>query len=556
MFDSLLSKRSRRDGHAIRRFPLRLHVSIIFAGLIFVSLLSTSTYSIVQTRRIIENASSRVYKGILRSVVQQINQISGPARAVVDLMALDDIVTAPDAAARLRRIGSLRAALAQGAYVSAIYVGYRNGDFFIMRKGTEEAVRASFGAPAGTAYIVQAIDRKPDGSRDNLMIFFDATLREIKSAPDTSYDLDPRQRDWFKHATASAETVETDPYVFYATKEIGTTVARRSPDGQAVVGVDLTLKDISTALAELSPTRSAELVLFTADRKVVASNWPDSLPAAATADTQARLRSLSELDHHALWTPPSDEPSGRDKLSFTALADDRDWRVSINRIGSIGELPSYLGIAIPKDELLSDADRIQRTLILVSVAILIISLMAAWLLARRVSRPLRTLADQTRAIVSFDFSDASVIRSRIVEVHELSSAMQSMRATIRRFLEIGRALATESDFAPLLDRMLAEMIDVAQATGGLFYLREEKEDYLRRELVRTRNGPASVEISGARDRIAMDDQSTLVGAIARERVLTHRRMKRADLEPAAAAVASHIGVVSDEVEVIVVPLLD
>lgn len=556
MFDQPARGRSRHVGPASWRFSLRWHVGTIFVCLLLASLLTTSTYSIVQSRRIIENASSSVYKGIQRSVVQQIDQISAPARAVADLMALDDIVVAQDFDTRLQSVGFLRAALAQSSNISAAYVGYQNGDFFIMRKVTADAQRTSFGAPADTAYIVQAIERKAGAPRENIMLFFDASLREIGRAANASYDLDPRQRDWFKLAAASAGTIETDPYVFYATKEVGTTFARRSPDGQAVVGVDLTLKDISQALAELSPTPSAELLLFTMDGRVVASNRPDSLPLAATADSQTRLRTLGELDHRALWASSGAAPSNRDQAFFTVRLDDRDWRVSIDHIASIGDLPSYLGIAIPRDELLSDVDRMQRTLMWVSAAILALALIVAWLLARRVSRPLRKLADQTRAIEDFDFSDAPEIRSRILEVHELSNAMQAMRTTIRRFLEIGRALATESDFAPLLDRILAEMINVASATGGIFYLREEKEDYLKRELVRTRNGPASLDIPGAHQRIAMNDDSTVIGVVAQQHTLIHRRVKRDGLTPAGEAVVSHLGLASAEFESIAIPLLD
>ncbi|HEY4135096.1 MAG TPA: HD domain-containing phosphohydrolase [Alphaproteobacteria bacterium] len=538
------------------RLSLRWHISSIFVCLLIASLLTTSVYSIVQSHRIIENASSNVYDGILRGVGQQIGQISAPARAVVNLVAADEIVAAEDTAARLRRIGLLGAALSQNARISAIYVGYGNGDFFILRKTVDGASRASFGAPDNAAYVVQAIERAPDGARSNLMIFLDDGLQEVGRAPDAGYDLDPRERDWFKRALAANETIETDPYLFYATNEAGTTFARRSPDGGAVVGADLTLQDISAALAALTPTASAELMLFTGDRKIVASNRPDFLQAAATAaDAPARLPSLDEAGQAELWEPRVIAAAG-DKLFIAARSQGRDWRVSVGRVANDDDLPTYLGIAVPTEELLSDADRIQRTLIWVSAAILAAALIVAWLLAHRVSRPLRRLADQARAIEDFDFSDAPAIRSRILEVHELSHAIQAMRMTIRRFLKIGRALVRERDFAPLLDRILAEMIDVTQATGAIFYLREEKEDYLRRHLVRRRSGAAPADIPGGRQRVSMHDDGTVIGLVSRQRSLIHRHVKRADLDPAGEAVVSHLGLAGDEFESITIPLLD
>ena len=556
MFDVPLIRRDRPERPVSWRLPLRWQITTIFAGLVLAALLTTSSYSIVESRRLIENASFGVYQNIRGNIVQRIDHISATARLVVELAAFDDIVAAPDTATRLQRVPALRAALVENSHISAIYVGYANGDFLIMRVATGAALRAAFGAPANTAYIVQAIERSPGGVRSTLVVFFDFSLRELRRTTDSAYDIDPRQRGWYQRAVASDETIETDPYIFYGTREIGTTLARRSADGKAVVGVDLTLKDISSALLALTPTRSAELLLFTADHNVIASNRPDALMPVATNGASVRLRTVSELDRHALWTPFRDESSMPNPSYFMVRAEDRDWRVSVDRIAAIGGHSSYLGIAVPMDELLSGSVRIQNTLIAVSAAILALALVAAWALALRVSEPLKRLADGARAIQDFDFSDIGEIRSRIAEVHDLSSATRAMQTTIRRFLEIGRALATESEFPPLLDRILAEMIEVAEATGGFIYLREDKEDYLRRELARTRSGPVSNDIAGTHQRIAMNDDSTVIGLIAQKRAMIHRRVKRADLNPAGEAVVAHLGLVRDAFESIAIPLLD
>lgn len=538
------------------RLPLRWQITTIFAGLVLLALVTTGGYSIVESRQLIDNASLGVYQGIRENMVMRIGQISASAHDILDLIRFDDIVAARDTETRLRRVAAFQTALVENPHISAIYVGYRNGDFLIMRVAADPALRRGFGAPASTVYIVQAVERKSGDKQTALAVFFDRHLREIGRVPDSGYDIDPRERGWYKRAVASEQTIQTDPYVFFRTREIGTSFARRSEDGNAVIGIDFTLKGISSALATLAPTRSARLLLFTADKQVVASNIPDSVIPVTDAGAEIRLRKISEIGDRDLWKPLEDRNSGPGVVSSTAHAGNRDWRVSVDQITAADGLSPYLGIAIPVDELLAGAVRIQNTLIIISLAILAFALVAAWALALRVSEPLKKLADQARATQEFDFSDIGDIHSRIVEVHDLSDAMRTMQITIRRFLEIGRALTSESDLASLLDRILAEMVEVSNATGGFIYLREDKEDYLRRELARTRNGPIPNEVPGTSQRLAMNDDSNVIGLIARRRTMVHRRVKRAALDAHGEAVVSHLGLRADEFESIAIPLLD
>ena len=63
---------------------------------------------------------------------------------------------------------------------------------------------------------------------------------DARNMPD--YRFDPRTRPWYQRAHEKEGTVIVEPYVFFTTRAVGTTLARRTEDGAAVMGLDATLQ--------------------------------------------------------------------------------------------------------------------------------------------------------------------------------------------------------------------------------------------------------------------------------------------------------------------------
>lgn len=82
---------------------------------------------------------------------------------------------------------------------------------------------------------------------------------------------------------------------------------------------------------------------------------------------------------------------------------------------------------------------------------------------------------EAQRIQEFRFNGDKAISSPILEIDRLAQAMGSMELTIRKFLEISAALASEHRFERLLERVLDETIAVATADGGMIYLLEDDE---------------------------------------------------------------------------------
>jgi hypothetical protein len=80
------------------------------------------------------------------------------------------------------------------------------------------------------------------------------------------------------------------------------------------------------------------------------------------------------------------------------------------------------------------------------------------------------LAREAEAIRHFDFSQPIKVDSRVLEINDLTLTMDSMKRTIRRFLDINMAMSSEKDFDRLLPRLLSETLSAADADAGILYL--------------------------------------------------------------------------------------
>lgn len=137
---------------------------------------------------------------------------------------------------RLPYLPALAESLAGSELVSAIYLGYPDGDFLLIRDLEGVKSEAELAGPTGSRYLMQSVERENDGNTvRGVWQFYDENLRLMteRSLPD--YRFDPRSRTWFSRALAADSTVVTEPYVFFTTREIGVTMARLSPGTGAVL---------------------------------------------------------------------------------------------------------------------------------------------------------------------------------------------------------------------------------------------------------------------------------------------------------------------------------
>ncbi len=139
--------------------------------------------------------------------------------------------------------------------IAAVYVGYSNGDFFLLRPIRSEGDRNKYSAPAETSFMIQSIEHVGSALQGSY-IFLDSGLRELKVDPQAEYPKKyfPRQRPWFQEAVKTSNVITTPPYLFFANHRAGVTIAKQAENRQAVVTIDIELDALGKNLAEQKPT--------------------------------------------------------------------------------------------------------------------------------------------------------------------------------------------------------------------------------------------------------------------------------------------------------------
>jgi len=463
-----------------RRFPLHVHISTLFIVLILLVGGIIGGLGYRSSHEILETTVGELNTRIGRETLSEFTNLIGPAEMATRLVSHDGITRTNSLAERLNYLGFMRAALDNSAALTSLYVGYGNGDFFMLRRFHSAAEGQSFNAPPQAVYMVQSIEHSGEQGRGNF-IFFDAALKHLRSddLPDYAMAYDPRTRGWYQAAQASAGQIKTPPYVFFTSQTVGTTIANRANNADAVVGADIRLETLDQSLARQKVTPGSHVVLANREGQTIADeNMAQAIKSLTAPDGKPALPRLNDLGIPVLarlaeLLPMLDDTSNGRDLALTV--DGAGWHASLRPVQLEGAKPLYLITAIPDAELMVAAERLMRHAALATVLVILLAIPITWLLARAISGPLRQLAHEAEAIRHFEFSQPVKVDSLVLEVNELTVTMDSMKRTIRRFLDVTHAIADEKDFDRLLPRLLSETMAAAGAEAGVLYLADNAQ---------------------------------------------------------------------------------
>ncbi|WP_456107306.1 hypothetical protein [Pseudomonas paeninsulae] len=446
-----------------RRFPLHVHISVLFTLLLLLIGIVLGLFNYQQNSQIIFSSSAKLFERIQQDVQKDLRHTYLPINHLLSMLVLNRDTQATDLQGRLALLEPLAQALRDNPKLASLYLGYADGDFFMLRPLRSETVKQLLAAPEQATYQVWSIDRSATGVEVHYL-FFDDALNLISQQQRPLEAFDPRSRSWYLSASSHAEQITTAPYVFFSTQQVGTTLTRRAGP-TSVLAADLTLSDLSTTLAQHQVTANSQVILFDAKGNTVA--YPDSTRLLLMHNGKAYLTPARDLSPElaTLLADGLDAPhQGVLELS------ERRWVVSRSHIQEGGPQGLYLALLVPEDELLADAYRIRWQGALITLTALLLCLPLGWLASRIMAKPLRALVLEAEAIRRFDFDHPSSGHSLVLEVDQLAKSMARMKETIASFLEVSASLCAETRLETLLERILQETVAISAAHGGLIYL--------------------------------------------------------------------------------------
>lgn len=452
-----------------RRFPLHVHISVMFTCLLLLTGVVLGLFNYRQTTEIILASSEKLFERIEQDVRRDVQATYEPIRHLLSLLAYNPATRATALQQRLALLGPFSQALKDNPDLASLYLGYDNGDFFMLRPLRTEALKTQLNAPASASYQLWSIEHGDGAQARSQSLFFDQGLNLIHRREQADGAFDPRTRAWFSSARSDSDQITTQPYLFFSTRNVGTTLARRSGE-HAVLGADLTLAQLSATLATHRVTPATEIALFDSDGNAIA--YPDS-QRLIIDDRTARLAKAADL------SPELAALLGTASAGARLEVAGRQWIVARSSLQEGGPRGLQLALLVPEDELLADAYRLRWQGALITLATLLLCLPLGWLTSRILVKPLCGLVQEADAIRSFNFDFPPSRRSPVLEIDQLSLSMARMKDTLASFFRITDSLSAETRFAPLLERVLFETVKIGQAQAGLIYLRDNDSDRMQ-----------------------------------------------------------------------------
>lgn len=453
------------------RRRLDTHLALVFGVTVTLALVGIIYFVNNRAAAILEGATTSLFAQMTRQTRANIDDAFADLDVMTEIFAVAPQLQEQSLNKESALLKQFRALMIAKPFTSAIYVGYDDGSFFLLRQLTSPAARQNLSAPPDARYFMQTI-HNTDSGREAVFSFLDEQLKTITSVDRPDFFYDPRNRRWYYDAFATDGSILTDPYRFFATGENGITIARRLASNRGVIAVDLSLADLSQELRRIKSTPSSEIIIADPAGAVIAASNPDAEVPTAFQNSRSRgaIDAKSTVVPTMLTAVRAHEAS-----DHTSVITDggRLWTMHVAPLQS-GNWTFAMAVAMPQDEIMAGVRQIVTTLGWISLGLVIVVIIAIHLTARAVSRPLVTIAKEAAAIRSFNFKEtADKGHYSVVEIDTLSRSIRDARMTIRRFIEIGRALSAELDPDRLMQRLLQETISISSSEDGLILLTED-----------------------------------------------------------------------------------
>jgi hypothetical protein len=467
-----------------KRYPLHLHIASLFTILVLLIGITLAWVSYKQISDLTFETTEILFTKTIDELELQFQREYRPVATSVRLLSSAAISEASNLDDRMRHIPILAEVLRDEPQIAGFGIGYTNGDYFIMRPLNTTHLRTVFKAPEEAVFMIDHISHNEGGDNRQIRIFLTDHLEPVGESLFSQTSYDPRVRPWYRQAGASSDIQVTSPYLFFFTKKIGITLSRTSARGGSTVAADITLDNLSLILQKNRITPSTFSLIFNAEEEVLSHSTragsalddmpTDSIPLLSELPEQLaeRIRDLANRES--------------DVVPF--MYNDERWFGTVRNISTGNRLSIKLMIAAPERELLAAAFEVRKTSIMIIIGVVLLVLPIAWFIANQIASPLRKLAHDARGIADFNFDNELDVDSIVLEVDQLSSAMESMRITISNFFDLISSLSAESDINRLLDRVTDETMQASAAEAAVIYLLSDQETELIAQPIRLGNG--------------------------------------------------------------------
>ena len=483
-FGKLRLRRLRRRREP-RFYSLHFSIGALFTTLILVLGATLVLYNFSRHRALALDAAAALFSEVARNAAGAARELYAPVEALVEQSARLNVGGGETLDELPLSIDYFAESLASHRQLDAIYLGFDDGNFFLVRALRGDALtHRLLDAPDDTAFVVQRIERDRFEQPRYLTAYHDGDLRQLGLNRDFVTGYDPRQRPWYHDAMGSESTIVTDFYRFFTSGAIGATLARRMQGGGAVIGADIRLETISASLQSPSLPAAARVLLFTEEGEILAYNDAAWLARRSRVAARGKLRTpqVSDIAQPEVAALFERFVGGERNGQMTVEGTGGSWFGSVSPIafGPHGASGVHVAILVPESSLLAALHAVRLKSVLLSLSALAIAVALAWWLSASIARSANALARETLLIQRLQLDAPITVRSRVREIDRLARTLGAMKWAIQRFVALSEATAGEQTPERLAALALEEIGSTcAAANAAVLLISDDGERLVR-----------------------------------------------------------------------------
>lgn len=299
------------------------------------------------------------------------------------------------------------------SFIYAMYIGYENGDFYeVINLDINPSLRIKYQSNKNERWLLLKVtQRKNQRIQENQ--FLNKNLKLLRTTNELS-TYNPTKRPWYKKASKDSNIVKTDPYQFSNFDSLGVTYAKRIQKSKNIIGIDLSLKTLSSLLkSEVIIEGSYSFLINQKENQLIASNRNTLLADKEINKIIQKAKTKNE----------------------TITYNNKTYFITNNFLISPSGIENQLITFTPKDKVMAPYNKKITYAILLNLLVMILLSPIMFYLTKLVSKPIHALEVENEKIKNRKFDTVIHVDTQISELATLSDSLVSMSTSIKEYEE-------------------------------------------------------------------------------------------------------------------------